>query len=145
MRRPGNDAAAQTHMKFDFQRLERVLAEAASKSDPAERAAFLETACGGDEAFRAEVGRLLAASEEAGDFLEAAVEVSSEQVPVQQTKSSAVGVAMDTPGTLIGRYKLLEGIGEGGFGVVYMAEQLEPVQTTGPASSVSLRRRRLCM
>ena len=59
-------------MGIDFQRLERVLAEAVARADPAERAAFLDVACGEDRELRAEVERLLAANEKAGDFLEMA-------------------------------------------------------------------------
>lgn len=79
--------------------------------DPVGRKAFLDHACAGNDALRHEVESLLAALEQAGDFLRIAPDSLKEQ-----------------PGTIIDRYKLLEKIGEGGFGVVYMAEQVEPVQ-----------------
>jgi hypothetical protein len=119
-------------MSLDFQRLEQVLAEAAARADPAERAAYLSEACGEDRELRAEVERLLAANEQAGDFLETPVKPVPERVPgdgSNQTGAvSDADVAFEQAGAMIGRYKLLEEIGEGAFGVVYMAEQQEPVQ-----------------
>ena len=83
---------------------------------PQERAAFLERACGGDTELRQEADSLLAAHEQAGQFLQPTVALS--------TPNALVG----KPGDRIGRYKLLEQIGAGGFGVVRMAEQEEPVR-----------------
>ena len=65
-------------MSLDFQRLEQVLAEAAARSDPAERAAFLAQACGDDRELRADVERLLSAHQQAGDFLETPVKPAPE-------------------------------------------------------------------
>ena len=118
-------------MSLDFQRLEQVLGEAAARTDPAERAAYLAQACGGDRELRAEVERLLAANERAGDFLECGVRNVEGELGMQ--KAEGRGQNADTElvekvGTVIGRYRLLEEIGEGAFGVVYMAEQTEPVQ-----------------
>ncbi len=85
----------------------------------AERAAFLDRACGGDAALRASVEALLQASGAAGRFMagEGGTEGAAGSAP-----------AADGPGSRIGRYHLLERIGEGGFGVVYLAEQREPVR-----------------
>ena len=93
-----------------------IFAEALRLSVPAERRAYLNQACGGDEALRQEVESLLAAHEQAGEFLQSTVALPIPNSPVEK------------PGDRIGRYKLLEQIGEGGFGVVYMAEQEEPVR-----------------
>ena len=57
-----------------------------------------------------------AAAEQAGDFLERTVRVAGDDGVVERI------------GSVIGRYKLLQEIGQGGFGVVYMAEQVEPVR-----------------
>src|SRR5262245_18540125 len=78
--------------------------------------------CGSDRALRAEVESLLKAHAGAGDFLRAPTVDAPDLAPtcIQQTTSEG-------PGTVIGPYKLLELIGEGGFGVVYMAQQRVPI------------------
>jgi tetratricopeptide (TPR) repeat protein len=88
---------------------------------PAERAAFLDRACGGNSRLREHVELLLRAHEEASSFLQkpAVGADATVRVPV---------VAEEQAGDRIGRYKLLQRIGEGGCGVVYMAEQEEPVR-----------------
>src|SRR5208283_4010598 len=88
-----------------------------------ERAAYLDQACAGDATLRQRVEELLRAGEEASGFLE-----SSATIP--PGPSGTVRLAAfpsEKPGDRIGRYKLLQQIGEGGCGVVYMAEQEEPV------------------
>jgi len=97
-------------------RIERILGEVLRQPTPEARQRSLAEACGDDAKLRAEVESLLAAHTEAGDFLE-------HTLVTEEVESIAEG-----PGTVIGHYKLLEQIGEGGFGVVYMAEQIEPVQ-----------------
>jgi len=86
---------------------------------PAEqRSTFLEAACGGDDELRANVEALLKAHQESGEFLE--------QAPAEvHGKTRLPG---EKPGDWIGRYKLLQQIGEGGCGVVFMAEQEQPVR-----------------
>ena len=94
-------------------RLEAIFDGALQKASDVERAAFLEGACGPNVDLRARVDTLLRAHSAAGGFLQATVDFERPR---------------EGPGTVIGRYKLLQQIGEGGFGVVYMAEQLEPVR-----------------
>jgi len=89
---------------------------------PAEkRAAYLDEACRGDAGLRERIEGLLRAHEEAGDFLEGG------NGALAKTIQLTVPVT-EKPGDMIGRYKLLQAIGEGGCGVVYMAEQEEPVR-----------------
>ncbi len=83
-----------------------------------ERANYLDQACADDESLRAEVDDLLGAMKRAGNFL-------GGSSPADATLDQP---SLERPGTQIGRYKLLQEIGEGGFGVVYMAEQREPVR-----------------
>jgi serine/threonine protein kinase len=103
---------------------------AALKKPPAERAAYLDEACDGDPALRAEVEALLRAHAEAGSFLqqpsvaEEASPAVGESPPQPDTGSSPA----ERPGMRIGPYKLLQQIGEGGMGIVFMAEQEEPVR-----------------
>ena len=99
-------------------------AESLLRDTPDARAAYLDAACGTDTALRQRVEALLRAAENAGDFLEAPpTGLSGDADP-----NSLVSEPSEKPGDRIDRYKLLEKIGEGGGGVVYMAEQLEPVR-----------------
>jgi serine/threonine protein kinase/tetratricopeptide (TPR) repeat protein len=98
---------------------EEIFHQALARSSPEERAAYLDQACAGDAAVRAAVEALLRANVGASGFLAqpVSVPITSEEPPLSER-----------PGTVIGPYKLLERIGEGGFGVVFMAEQLQPLR-----------------
>ncbi|MGH7967658.1 MAG: serine/threonine protein kinase, partial [Limisphaerales bacterium] len=91
---------------------------------PAEkRGAFLDAMCEGDPALRARLDALLAARDQTeGDLAEPASTAKA------STKPESAGAPEETVGRVIGRYKVLQKIGEGGCGVVYMAEQQEPVR-----------------
>jgi len=95
--------------------LRNLFNEAAEIADDAERAAFLERACGDDASLRQRLDKLLKAHAGAGGFMGA-------------PGGATVLPITEKPGDRIGRYKLLQQIGEGGCGVVYMAEQEEPVR-----------------
>lgn len=100
---------------------ETILEQALSFASPKERLAYLQGACGGNEALRARVQSLIEAHEAAGGFLADKTTEGVPTVPIEPQLD-------ERPGTVIGRYKLLQQIGEGGCGVVYMAEQEVPVR-----------------
>src|SRR3954452_4459921 len=85
---------------------------------PDARAEYLRQACGADSGLRERVQDLLRAYEEQASFLESLppVGVATVDEPLREA-----------PGTVIGPYKLLHQIGEGGMGTVWMAEQTKPV------------------
>jgi len=86
-----------------------------------QRGTFLDEACAGDEDLRHKIEALLKSNERVGDFLE---EPPSAVIEEGRAKANAG----EKPGDRVGRYKLLQQIGEGGCGVVFMAEQEEPVR-----------------
>ena len=136
--------------------LKLIFTEASALPPGAGRSAYLDGACRGDAALRSRVETLLAAQEEVGRFLGTSDGPDATKVdlpatgpigitsgPVLLTTSGAAGTvdaqgwvtpgqarpgATEGPGTRIGPYKLLQRIGEGGMGVVYMAEQEAPVR-----------------
>ncbi|MBN2446962.1 MAG: serine/threonine protein kinase [Phycisphaerae bacterium] len=102
------------------QKLEEIFDAALKKATIVERDAYVDGACGNDAVLRASVEALLRAHAEASQFLEAPL------LDPEATIQSPV--AGERPGTKISHYKILQQIGEGGFGIVYMAEQEEPVR-----------------
>jgi serine/threonine protein kinase/Flp pilus assembly protein TadD len=97
-----------------------IFIEALEKEDPDERTAFLDRVCAGDAALRRRIEKLLRHHQHSDNFL--------------KLPAADLGVIVDgssvseRPSTVIGPYKLLQRIGEGGMGVVWMAEQEQPVR-----------------
>ena len=98
------------------ERIKEIFAQALERKWPAAREDYPADVCPGDPALRREIESLLRAHEQDGDFLGKTIHLASPDVTLERT------------GTMMGRYKLLEKIGEAGFGVVFTAEQVEPVQ-----------------
>jgi eukaryotic-like serine/threonine-protein kinase len=96
---------------------------------PADRLAFLERACGNDPALRAAVDALLE-HHKADSFLESPASGARTLVNPPQAPGGTIlcNLGTEKPGDMVGRYKLMEKIGDGGFGSVYVAEQREPVK-----------------
>src|SRR5262245_56793888 len=104
-------------MTADSGRAVEIFTEA-SQLSAEERVAFLHRVCVGDETLRRKIEALLRSNERAGAFLEQ---------PVATIGERAKAVAGEKPGDRVDRYVLLQQIGEGGWGVVFVAEQQAPI------------------
>jgi serine/threonine protein kinase len=115
---------------------ETIFDAARNLASPAARQVFLNQACADDPVLRARIEGLLAAEAGAEKFFDDVAPLIVQTASDSTSEANLIGSpgatselgATELPGTRIGRYKLLQRIGEGGGGVVYMAEQEEPVR-----------------
>ena len=100
--------------------IESVFAAALQQPSPQERVAFLNQACADNPILRGRVEALLKAHDHAGSFLQ--------DQPARPQGTEHYETVAERPGSVIGPYKLMERIGEGGMGLVFVAEQQEPIR-----------------
>src|SRR5438067_12679094 len=119
---PGQVLLTRRVMTADPAQVRAIFLEAIEKQSCDTWDQFLDAACTGNAELRRQVARLLDAHRRAGDFL------AQGAIAPGRAADRPSPPVQEAPGTVIGPYKLLEQIGEGGFGVVSLAQQNQPVR-----------------
>src|SRR5258708_5592132 len=107
------------HMSNDMLGIDLIFSAAIELDSAEDRAAYLDQACAGDTQLNRRLEKLLDAHFAAGSFLES---------PAPELDATCGPPNSEQLGKIVGPYKLLQEIGEGGFGTVFMAEQQEPLR-----------------
>src|SRR5262245_33090240 len=114
-------------MPADLQQARELFLHAVGKLPTEQWDGYVAEACGEDAELAQQGRRLLKGQRAAGSFLARPASVGT-GVFTASADGPATGLGRERPGTVIGPYKLLQVIGEGGMGTVFMAEQTQPVQ-----------------